>query len=381
MYCMATPARGLALRGAAKKAARLKESGNPDAFSCAMDLSAAGGAALVVVRAAQTGLAHVRAASAQTFLSLGSTFSLVSLASALLVATLATAVARLRRRGRLRWRVLAKALRPRPAVLGRSGKADVGLFLMNTFSTGGLIGWALLSQLSIETWTANRLALALGPSHALGGDRRGLGAATATLVMLLAYELGYWIDHWLSHNIAPLWEIHKVHHTAEALSPLTNFRVHPLETLKFYNIVMLTTGLAAGGLDWVFGPRHGRLMVFDADVAGLGFMLTIAHLQHSHVWISFRGALGRVLMSPAHHQIHHSTDPRHFGRNLGSGLAVFDWLFGTLYVPAAEREALSFGVAGETHDVHSITGSLLTPMAKAVRAIGRPLSLRSGART
>ncbi len=337
-----------------------------------MDLSTASGAAHILGRAGAAALGHVRSASADTFLKLGSTFSLVSLASALAVASLATAAGRLRRRGRLRWRVLVRAMRPRPAVLGRSGRTDFGFFLMNTFSTGGLIGWALLSQGGVATWTAARLASVLGPSPALAG---GLAASAATTAaMFLAYEVGYWIDHWTSHHVATFWEIHKVHHTAEALSPLTNFRVHPLETLKFYNVVMLTTGVTAGGLDWLFGPSHGRLMLLGADVVALAFMLTIAHLQHSHVWISFRGPLGRLLLSPAHHQIHHSTDPRHFGRNLGSALAVFDWLFGTLYLPSAKRQALSFGVEGETHDVHSVSGALLTPMAKAFRALRLPPS-------
>ena len=329
------------------------------------------------------GLGRVWSASAHTFLDLSSTFSLVSLVSALLLAALVTARRRWRRRRRVRLRVLVRALRPRAPVLGRSGKADLGFFLMNTFSTGGLIGWALLSQGLVATWSVDRLNTVLGPSPALGGGL--MPAAVTTIAMLLAYELGYWVDHWLSHHIAPFWEIHKVHHTAEALSPLTNFRVHPLETLKFYNIVMVTTGLAAGGLDWAFGPSHGRLMVLGADVVTVGFMLTIEHLQHSHVWISFRGGLGRVLMSPAHHQIHHSTNPRHFGRNLGSGLAIFDWAFGTLYVPSRDREPLSFGVAGETHDVHSITGSLLTPVAKAAEAfrisIGRAASRLASAAT
>lgn len=327
---------------------------------------------LLLAKAGGLAVAHVREASAHTFLNLGSTFSLVSLASALIVATLAVAADRVRRRGRLRLRLLARALRPRAAVYGPSGRADLFMFLMNTFSTGGLIGWALLSQGLVGDGTAGALARLMGPGPALGGGTAG--AALTTVAMLLAYEFGYWIDHWLSHNIPALWEVHKVHHTAEALSPLTNFRVHPLETLKFYNIVMVTTGLMAGLLDWTLGAHHGRLMVLGADAAGLAFMLTIEHLQHSHVWISFRGWLGRVVMSPAHHQIHHSTDPRHFGRNLGSGLAVFDWAFGTLYVPSREREPLSFGVAGETHDVHSISGALLTPVAKAARVLTAPFS-------
>ena len=54
------------------------------------------------------------------------------------------------------------------------------------------------------------------------------------------------------------------------------------------------------------------------------------HLQHSHMWIAFRGMLGRIFVSPAHHQVHHSDNPKHFDKNFGSCLALWDWMFGTL---------------------------------------------------
>jgi sterol desaturase/sphingolipid hydroxylase (fatty acid hydroxylase superfamily) len=309
---------------------------------------------------------RVQRASVDTFFGPGSTFSLASLASALALAVIVIAARRLRRRGRLSPRLIAKALWPRRAVLGASGRADIGFFFLNTFSAGGLIGWGLLSQAAVAVWTAKALA-SLGPTP---WPATGAGPALlASLAMFLAYELAYWIDHWLSHNVPALWEIHKVHHTAEALSPLTNFRVHPLETLKFYNIAALFTGAAAGALDHVFGSGHGRAALFGTDVLFLAFMFTIAHLHHSHVWIAFRGPWAKVLMSPAAHQIHHSTDPRHFGRNLGNALALWDWLFGTLYTPTARRELLVFGVAGETHAVHGITGSLITPVIRALQTL------------
>ncbi len=32
-----------------------------------------------------------------------------------------------------------------------------------------------------------------------------------------------------------------------------------------------------------------------------------------------------MIYSPAHHQIHHSTNPDHFGKNLGAFLTLWDW--------------------------------------------------------
>ena len=55
------------------------------------------------------------------------------------------------------------------------------------------------------------------------------------------------------------------------------------------------------------------------------------------------GVLAYILQSPAHHQIHHSTDPRHFDKNLGYCLSVWDYVFGTLYIPQ-KNEKVTFGL-------------------------------------
>jgi sterol desaturase/sphingolipid hydroxylase (fatty acid hydroxylase superfamily) len=296
-----------------------------------------------------------------------SNFSIASLACALLVATLVVGVGRWRRRGRLNFRLLVRALRPRRAALGASGKADVGFFFLNVFALGALIGWGLLSQAQIAAWTWQHLAALAGPAttHPAGP----WVIAVEGVALYLTSEFAYWVDHWLSHRVPALWEIHKVHHTAEALSPLTVFRVHPLEALKFYNITALFTGLAAGALQYGLGVS--QLSVLGADALFIAFTFSIGHLHHSHVWISFRGGLERVLMSPAAHQIHHSSDPRHFGRNFGNSIAVWDWLFGTLYVPAATRERLVFGVPGEGAAAHTVTGAMIAPMARAFSLLTR----------
>jgi sterol desaturase/sphingolipid hydroxylase (fatty acid hydroxylase superfamily) len=31
--------------------------------------------------------------------------------------------------------------------------------------------------------------------------------------------------------------------------------------------------------------------------------------------------------------VHHSANPKHFNKNFGSCLALWDWMFGTLYMP------------------------------------------------
>jgi hypothetical protein len=48
---------------------------------------------------------------------------------------------------------------------------------------------------------------------------------------------------------------------------------------------------------------------------------------------------------------------------------VWDWLFGTLYVPAKHSENLRFGVAPDGHDEQTITALYITPIVDAARHV------------
>jgi sterol desaturase/sphingolipid hydroxylase (fatty acid hydroxylase superfamily) len=167
------------------------------------------------------------------------------------------------------------------------------------------------------------------------------------------------------HRVPMLWEFHKVHHSATVLTPLTIFRVHPVDSVIFANIAALSTGITGGVMNYAFGITTNQYAITDTNILLVVFVHAYIHLQHSHVWISFPGVLGRILLSPAHHQVHHSDNPIHFDKNLGSSLAIWDFLFGTLYVPRREPEKLNFGVEPSHRDVHTLPYSLFEPVRRA----------------
>ena len=304
-------------------------------------------------------------------------FSLASLLSALCVAILYLACTRERRRKQIKLKVLLRAIFPRRLLRSASSKADVGFFLFNSFLATALFGWAILSYHLVSTTANAALASAFGarPPTSLSEFQ---AAGILTVALFLAYELGYWLDHYLSHKIPILWEFHKVHHSAEVLSPLTNFRVHPVDTLVFYNILALLMGGTGGLVHYWLGTATSHFTIANSNVLTLAFFFLIGHLQHSHFWIAFTGIWGRLFLSPAHHQIHHSTNPIHFDKNLGSCLGVWDWLFGTLYVPGKTREKLSFGVEPKSQDAHTVTGGLITPLYNALAHVKPLLQPRRG---
>lgn len=285
----------------------------------------------------------------------------------MLAVTLAIALLWYRRSGgRLRrWKVLRRALFPRHHLTGRSARADWLLTALNhlVFTTGAIatfLGLATLAgsvRLGLAELTGTAQVLSIAPWAA---------QAMTTLAAFLAYEFAYYVDHWLKHQVPFLWHFHKVHHTAETLSPLTNFRMHPIDGYMFAALTGLAAGGAIGLCTWLFGAQAVPFEVGAANLILLVFAYLVISLQHTHVWLPFTGRLGRVLLSPAHHQIHHSADPQHYNSNYGSVLALFDNWFGTLRVPAKASPRLRFGVDDLTHDPHSATGLLLIPVRDAL---------------
>jgi sterol desaturase/sphingolipid hydroxylase (fatty acid hydroxylase superfamily) len=117
-------------------------------------------------------------------------------------------------------------------------------------------------------------------------------------------------------------------------------------------------------MTYLFGPGIRPFTLLNANLVLMLFIVTIGHLRHSHMWIAFTGVAGRIFQSPAHHQIHHSDQPRHFNKNLGFALAVWDWLFGTLYVPE-KFEKITFGIGAEHIQFDTLLKTFVTPFSRS----------------
>ncbi len=233
---------------------------------------------------------------------------------------------------------------PNRILLHPSSLVDIRLWTLNGVvfaSAYGMLG------LGLFFW---RDAIVAGLTHIFGPRAPAHWPAwtiltLATVLQLLAYELAYWFGHFLFHKVPALWEFHKVHHSAEVMTTLTELRQHPVEIIAFINLIGLATGISFGVMTYAFGPGIRPFTLLNGNILLMMFLITYGHLRHSHMWIPFTGVAGRILQSPAHHQLHHSVDPAHFDKNLGFALAIWDWAFGTLAIPAKTREPIVFGVA------------------------------------
>ncbi len=261
---------------------------------------------------------------------------------------------------------------PKSVYRHRSTRLDLKFYLFNgvlvevafvTVLIGSFFGFA-------EVFEAAFRALWPGP---------GLTATPAAelaymIAIILAADLGFFIGHYLTHKVPLLWEFHKVHHSAPVLNPLTNYRFHPVDRIPLGLFMGLLTALVKGGFGFAYPGGIAEMTAVNVGVL-LAFNLS-ANLRHSHIWLSYGWHLGHVLSSPAQHQIHHGSEPRHIDKNFGLMFSLWDWIAGTLYVPRA-REQVRLGLSGREHEEYDSLWRLYSlPFVKAAALVtGRPRRL------
>ncbi|WP_135075559.1 sterol desaturase family protein [Terasakiella sp. SH-1] len=248
-----------------------------------------------------------------------------------------------------------------------SAKSDYLIILINKLVMMGVVP-LLIGKLVIATFIFENL------HHVFDGRTQiatGLSDHTIALIFTLSLFLledgsKYLVHRWL-HTVPFLWAFHKVHHTAETLTPLTVLRVHPVEGILFALRAIFVQAVCLGSFFFFFGNRFELIDVLGANAVLFVFHITGSNLRHSHVWLPYWPFLEHLLISPAQHQIHHSVAERHYDKNYGAVLAVWDWMGKSLYLSKGE-ENIHFGVVGE-ETPHHLKTVYLTPFTEALQAL------------
>lgn len=134
------------------------------------------------------------------------------------------------------------------------------------------------------------------------------------VVGYLAGDFMVYVSHRMLHGVGLLWQFHAMHHSQTNLNPLTTDRTHLVEDLFEDAVQFLPLAVLGVGFPTWVGVR--------------AFNWMWSHVVHSNLRWNL-GPLGRVLVSPQYHRIHHSTDPQHHDRNFAGRFVVWDLLFGT----------------------------------------------------
>lgn len=236
---------------------------------------------------------------------------------------------------------------PRAIYTHESARVDVGLWV--------------LERCLRPFWVVGLLAT-IGPSaerqviyllQTLFGNGPGFEVNYAwmlaySLVILLFYDFVFYVIHITMHKVPFLWAIHKVHHSAEVLTPLTRYREHVMAG----PIWAAGAGLSYGTAGAVFAYLMASDMV-QATLFNVGFFSLLfgfnGSFRHYHVQFRYPRWLEFWLQSPAMHHTHHSYLHKHWDTNLAAVTSIFDRLFGTLYIPEKD-EYTPWGIGPDTQN-------------------------------
>ncbi|NQT94137.1 MAG: sterol desaturase family protein, partial [Lentisphaerae bacterium] len=181
-------------------------------------------------------------------------------------------------------------------------------------------------------------ALGVGFSRVFGvmpGNLRaiaGFSLPVQVIVVLVVSDLVEWLVHNALHRWRPLWGIHRLHHSIRIMDWIGNFRFHWGEIIVYKTVKYLPLA--------VLGARWESILV-SAVIATL-----IGNLNHSNLNISW-GPFRYVLNSPRMHIWHHDKNPAsRAGVNFGVVFSLWDWIFGTAYMPREAKQPAELGFRG-----------------------------------
>lgn len=269
------------------------------------------------------------------------------------------------------WRGFRDHAIPSGTLTHPSARADVLFWITRKAFNLVMVVPAALSAAAVGLLVHDGLAHLLPAFPPPSGDASFPLLIAFSLTMFLAYDFSYYVYHNMQHRVPILWEIHKVHHSAEVMVGFTKDRIHPLDDFMNHAWDALITGVVYGiWLFFVLAPAE--VTIFGLNIYILRNLLMLDLVRHTHYKISFGRVVNAVVLCPHWHQLHHSTNVKHYDKNFGLMLSVWDRMFNTLMVPEP-NEDFSFGLTPEEHpEYRSATRLWLTPFVKIYAMVMRP---------
>lgn len=270
-------------------------------------------------------------------------------------------------------------LLPREIYTHRSARVDIGLYLLDR---GMMPIWTVLFLGSVapfvERNTIGALQWAFGASPEVEPTiawRLLYGLVT----VLIADMVFYW-THYMMHKTQIGWAIHKVHHSAEVLTPLTRPREHFIAGPVWALGPAIGITLAGSIFAWVFNGDITRITIWNVGIFSLLYALN-GNFRHYHVSFRYPRWLELWLQSPGMHHTHHSYLEKHWDTNLGLVTSIWDRMMGTIYI-ADKYEETPWGLAAKDQaEYTSLRDNLVTPFREIFRILRKKPKTYPGSAT
>lgn len=252
------------------------------------------------------------------------------------------------------WELVAPWRREQPRL--RKGFWLDGFYMFFNLFLFSLVGWAGVAAVANRAF-GELLREVFGVENLVAIEVSSWAPWVQVAVLFVLRDFIQWNVHRLLHASPTLWEFHKVHHSVEQMGFAAHLRFHWMETIVYRVCEYLPLALIGFGIDDFFAA----------------YILALAwgHFNHANIRVPL-GPLRYLFNSPQMHIWHHARElPRPRGVNFGLTLSLWDYLFGTAYVPRDGRD-IALGFDDLEAFPRGFFGQVVYPLGRRRRAAPRP---------
>lgn len=177
-------------------------------------------------------------------------------------------------------------------------RTNIGLFLFNSI---------ILSIFSTSSLVI--LAEQLQPNKLLSFE----SDIVSFLVYFLLFDLILYFWHRAAHHFEWLWLFHQIHHSEKTVNVTTAFRMHLVELL--FNTMIKALFILMTGLE--------AFVIVIFELISSSFIM----FHHLNMHFKMEKHLGRVIITPSLHKIHHSINRFEHDNNFGAVFSIWDRIF------------------------------------------------------
>ncbi|HTH55576.1 MAG TPA: sterol desaturase family protein [Cyclobacteriaceae bacterium] len=148
----------------------------------------------------------------------------------------------------------------------------------------------------------------------------------------IAWEFSHFIYHYLAHKVRLFWCLHSTHHAPEQMNLSVTYAHFILEA-PYADFIRTSICMLLG----VEPVMLFAIMFIDGTWGGF------IHVGENFMKDSRMGWLGKLILTPSHHRVHHARNPLYMDTNFCNLLNIWDRVFRT-YQPEQKDIQIEYGV-------------------------------------
>ena len=161
----------------------------------------------------------------------------------------------------------------------------------------------------------------------------------------IVWEFSHFIYHFLAHKVRLFWCLHSTHHAPEQMNLSVTYAHFILEA-SYADFIRTSICILMG-----VRPELLFMIMFIDGTWG-----SFIHIGESLLSNAKLGWLGKLILTPSHHRVHHARNPLYMDTNFCNLLNIWDRVFKT-YQPEKNEIPIEYGItrkinAGNFFDVY-----------------------------